>query len=312
MDIDIIGVPLDFGTDKRGVDLGPDAIRYAGLHSRIRQLGHAVKDLGDVAVPVRDELEIGDPRLRYLDPILDVQKQLMEGVRESVSGGRMPVVLGGDHSVGLGSIAGVAAAFGDDGVGVIWVDTHGDFNTPDTTPSGNIHGMPLAALCGYGDPRLASLDMAGVGMAGGRGFVDPRNVVVVGARELDEGEKLLMKEAGISVFTMAAIDRLGIHDVMREAIDIASAGTRGVHLSFDLDVIDPQFAPGVGTPAPGGLTVREAHVVMELIATSNRLVGIDVVEVNPILDVMNRTGELAVDLILSALGKRVWYSDGRL
>lgn len=307
MEVDIIGVPLDFGTDKRGVDLGPDAIRYAGLHARVRQLGHTVKDRGDVQVPVRDELEVGDPRLRYLDPILDVQKQLMARVQESVSSGRMPVILGGDHSVGLGSIAGVAAAFGNDRVGVIWVDTHGDFNVPETTPSGNIHGMPLAALCGYGNDRLASLDVEGI-----RGFVDPVNVVVVGARELDEGEKHLMKEAGISVFSMAAVDRLGIHEVMREAIRVASDGTRGIHLSFDLDVIDPQFAPGVGTPAPGGLTIREAHVVMELVSATGRLVGLDVVEVNPILDVMNRTGELAVDLILSALGKRVWFSDGRL
>jgi arginase len=216
-------------------------------------------------------------------------------------------VLGGDHSVGLGSIAGVAEAMGDEAIGVIWVDTHGDFNVPETTPSGNIHGMPLAAVCGHGHARLVSLDDPAR-----QRFVDPAHVVVVGARELDDGERLLMKEAGISVFSMSAIDRVGIHDVMKEAIDIASDGTRGIHLSFDLDVIDPQFAPGVGTPAPGGLTVREAHVVMELIAATNRLVGIDVVEVNPILDVMNRTGELAVDLILSALGKRVWFSDARL
>lgn len=307
MEIDIIGVPLDFGTDKRGVDLGPDAIRYAGLHNRIRQLGHAVKDRGDIPVPIRDELEIGDPRLRYLEPILEVQKALMAEVRDSVEQGRVPVVLGGDHSVGLGSIAGVAQAFDGAGLGVIWVDTHGDFNVAETTPSGNIHGMPLAAVCGYGDRRLVTLGLDRV-----ERFVNPRNVVVVGARELDEGERQLMKQAGISVFSMAAIDRMGIHDVMTEAIRIASDGARGIHLSFDLDVIDPQFAPGVGTPAAGGFTVREAHVVMELVAASGKLVGLDVVEVNPILDVMNRTGELAVDLILSALGKRVWYSDGRL
>jgi arginase len=307
MEIDIIGVPLDFGTDKRGVDLGPDAIRYAGLHGKIRELGHSVKDRGDIPVPIRDELEIGDPRLRYLEPILEVQKALLRQVRESVSQGRIPVVLGGDHSVGLGSIAGVAEAFGADRLGVIWVDTHGDFNIAETTPSGNIHGMPLAAACGHGDRRLVTLEQEGV-----QRFVDPRNVVVVGARELDEGERDLMKQAGISVFSMASVDRVGIHAVMKEAIRIASEGTRGIHLSFDLDVIDPQFAPGVGTPAPGGLTVREAHVVMELIASSGLLVGVDVVEVNPILDVMNRTGELAVDLILSALGKRVWFSDGRL
>jgi arginase len=307
VEIDIIGVPLDFGTDKRGVDLGPDAIRYAGLHGRIRQLGHAVKDRGDIPVPVRDELEIGDLRLRYLEPILEVQRQLFGMVRASAAGGRLPLVLGGDHSVGLGSIAGVASAFPGDRIGVIWVDTHGDFNVAETTPSGNIHGMPLAALCGYGDARLVSLGRAGVTR-----FIDPANVVVVGARELDDGERLLMKEAGISVYSMAAVDRMGIHDVMAAAIRIASAGTRGIHLSFDMDVIDPQFAPGVGTPAAGGLTVREAHVVMELIAASELLVGIDIVEVNPILDVVNRTGALAVDLILSALGKRVWFSDGRL
>jgi arginase len=307
MEIDIIGVPLDFGTDKRGVDLGPDAIRYAGLHRRVRELGHSVKDRGDVPVPIRDELEAGDPRLRYLEPILAVQRVLLEQVRASVAGGRLPLVLGGDHSVGLGSIAGVAKALGSERLGVLWVDTHGDFNVPETTPSGNIHGMPLAALCGYGDERLATLDAQAE-----RGFVNPESVVVVGARELDEGEKVLMKEAGISVFSMAAIDRMGIHEVMRDAVAIASRGTRGIHLSFDLDVIDPQFAPGVGTPAPGGLTIREAHVVMETVAATGRLLGIDVVEVNPILDLVNRTGELAVDLILSALGKTVWYSDGRL
>jgi arginase len=307
MDIDIIGVPLDFGTDKRGVDLGPDAIRYAGLHRRIRELGHGVKDRGDVAVPIRDELDVGDPRLRYLEPILAVQRELMQRVSESVSAGRLPVVLGGDHSVGLGSVAGVVSGRGGGQVGVIWVDTHGDFNVPETTPSGNIHGMPLAALCGYGDRRLVSLDTDVIPP-----FVDPEHVVLVGARELDDGEKLLMKEAGISVFSMSAIDRLGIHEVMQEALRIAADGTRGIHLSFDLDVIDPQFAPGVGTPAPGGLSVREAHVVMELTAATDRLLGIDIVEVNPILDVMNRTGELAVDLILSALGKTVWFSDGRL
>ena len=304
MEIDIIGVPLDFGTDKRGVDLGPDAIRYAGLHRRIRELGHRVKDQGDVPVPIRDELDVGDERLRYLEPLLEVQRDLLQRVIESRRGGRVPLVLGGDHSVGLGSVAGVATALGSEPLGVIWVDTHGDFNVPETTPSGNIHGMPLAALCGYGDPRLSTL-----GIRDTPGFVDPAHVVVVGARELDAGEKSLMKKAGISVFSMSAIDRAGIHEVMQDAIAIASRGTRGLHLSLDLDVIDPQFAPGVGTPAAGGLTVREAHVVMELVAATDRLLGIDVVEVNPILDIMNRTGELAVDLILSALGKTVW-SDG--
>jgi arginase len=303
LSIDIFGVPLDYGAGHRGVDLGPAAIRHAELHSGLRSLGHEVRDLGDVPVPLRVNAEVGAPNLRYLDSILSVLVDLSGRVAGSMAESRLPVVLGGDHSIGLGTIAGSASA--GRRLGVLWVDTHGDFNTHETSPSGNIHGMPLAALCGFGHDALRTL-----GGRRTRPIVDPANVVVIGARDLDAEEKQLMREAGITVFSMAAIDRFGIHEVMRRAIGIASAGTDGIHLSFDLDVVDPQFAPGVGTPSAGGMPIREAHVVMEMMAASGKLVALDVVEVNPILDERNRTALLAVDLILSALGKTVWFDDG--
>jgi arginase len=302
--IDLIGVPMDFGAGHRGVDLGPAAIRHARLVARLRELGHEVQDRGDIAVPVHDNAEVGDPSLRYLDSIVPVLTELGARVQEATAAGRIPVVLGGDHSIGLGSVAGSTAV---KKLGVLWVDTHGDFNTHETTPSGNIHGMPLAALCGYGDDVLCTLRGTH-----GAPIVDPANVVVVGARDLDHAEKRLMREAGVTVFSMAAIDRYGIHEVMRRAMGIAAKGTDGIHLTFDLDVVDPQFAPGVGTPSPGGMPIREAHVVMEMMAASGLLVALDVVEVNPVLDERNRTAELAVDLILSALGKTIWYDDGLL
>jgi arginase len=302
--VDIIGVPMDFGAGHRGVDLGPAAIRHAQLVARLRDLGHTVHDRGDLRVPVRDNAAVGDASLRYLDSILPVLVELSAHARDSVAAGSIPVVLGGDHSIGLGSIAGSTA---NRKLGVLWVDTHGDFNTHETTPSGNIHGMPLAALCGYGHDALRTLG----GTRDAR-IADPANVVIIGARDLDPPEKQLLRKAGVSVFSMAAIDRYGIHEVMKRAMRIAANGTDGIHLTFDLDVVDPQFAPGVGTPSAGGMPIREAHVVMEMIAASGLLVALDVVEVNPILDERNRTAELAVDLILSALGKTIWYDDGLL
>jgi arginase len=304
LSIDLIGVPMDFGAGHRGVDLGPAAIRHARLVARLRELGHEVHDLGDLRVPVRDNVEVGDPSLRYLDSILPVLVELRAAVQHSVAHGHVPVVLGGDHSIGLGSVAGSLA---ERKLGVLWVDTHGDFNTHETTPSGNIHGMPLAALCGYGHDTLRTL--AGAHTAP---IVDPANVVIIGARDLDPAEKQLMRESGVTVFSMAAIDRYGIHEVVRRAMSIAARNTDGIHLTFDLDVVDPQFAPGVGTPSAGGMPVREAHAVMEMLAASGLLVALDVVEVNPILDERNRTAELAVDLVLSALGKTIWYDDGLL
>jgi arginase len=299
MDIQIIGAPIDFGAGRRGVEMGPAALRITGLVARLAALGHETSDAGNVDVPLREHAMVGDPKLRYLEQILTVHRRLADAVISALAHGRFPLVLGGDHSVGLGSIS---AAARDRKIGVIWLDTHGDFNTHETTLSGNVHGMPLAALAGYGHPRLITMD----GWRDERPAVEARNIVIVGARDLDPGESELMRAAGATVFSMAVIDRYGIGRVMERAIEIASAGTDGIYASFDLDVMDPTIAPGVGTPSAGGLTVREGHLAMELLSASRLLLGLDIVEVNPILDERNRTAELAVDLALSALGKRVW------
>lgn len=299
MQIDVIGVPLDYGAGRRGVDMGPAAVRHAGLFDRLRKLGHDVNDRGNVFVPLRENVQVSEPNLRFIGAILPVLESLSDVVEQSVRAGGFPVVVGGDHSVALGSIGGHARVRK---VGVVWVDTHGDWNTPETTPSGNIHGMPMAALCGYGDPRLTGL---GSGDPAVRS-IEPRNVAFVGTRDLDAGERALMREAGVTVFSMESIDRYGIAAVMEAALAVATEGTEGIHVSFDMDVLDPQFAPGVGTPVSGGLTVREAHLAMEMLGSSGMVRGLDVVEVNPILDQRNLTAELAVDLALSCLGLRVW------
>jgi arginase len=299
MQIEIIGAPMDFGAGRRGVEMGAAAMRLAGLADRLRALGHDVLDAGNVEVPLRENVAIGEPNLRYLDAILEVHRRLADAVTSALMRGRFPLVLGGDHSVGLASISAVARTRK---VGVLWIDTHGDFNTDETTVSGNVHGMPLAALAGLGNARLVTLD----GWRGSEPAVAIRNVVVVGARDLDPAEADLMRSAGVTVFSMGVIDRYGISQVLRQAIDLATTGTDGFYASFDLDVMDPTIAPGVGTPSQGGLSVREGHLLMEMLAESKKLLGLDVVEVNPILDERNRTAELAVDLTLSALGKRVW------
>ncbi|MDR0786264.1 MAG: arginase [Gemmatimonadota bacterium] len=299
MDIEIIGAPIDFGAGRRGVEMGAAAIRIAGLVEKLAALGHSVTDVGDVDVPVRGHAVIGDPRLRYLDEILVVHRALAEAVAGTHSRGRFPLVLGGDHSVGLASIAATSRTHR---VGVIWIDTHGDFNTHQTTLTGNVHGMPLAALAGLGFPRLVSMD----GWRAPERAVDPAGIVIVGARDIDPKEADLLKTAGVTVLSMAVIDRYGIGRVMEHAIHIAGTDTDGIYASFDLDVMDPSIAPGVGTPSAGGLTVREGHLAMELLSASGRLLGLDVVEVNPVLDERNTTAELAVSLTLSALGKRVW------
>lgn len=299
MHIDIIGVPLDLGAGRRGVDMGPSAIRYAGLAGELDALGHTVRDLGNVPVPQAETCAVGDLRLKYLDPIVGVQQRLAETVSDSVGAGHACLVLGGDHSIALGSVSGAAR---HRRLGLVWIDTHGDFNTHETTPSGNIHGMALAALCGYGDERLLTLG----GAVGREPKVSPHNVALIGTRDLDPGERGLMREAGVSVHSMEAIDRYGIGEVVRRAIAVASTGTDGIYVSLDLDVLDPTHAPGVGTPSPGGLTYREANLAVEMLAETGRLVGLDLVEVNPILDQVNTTGRLAVQLALSAFGKRVW------
>ena len=294
----IIGVPTDLGSGRRGVDMGPSAIRYAGLQAGLERLGHDVADLGDIHVAVVEQLTVGDPCLRHLDGCIAAAKGLAERGYAARADGRIPIVLGGDHSLALGSVA-VAATDRERRLGVLWVDAHGDFNTPATTPSGNIHGMPLAALCGVGDPRL--VDLLGQGPK-----LDPRHVAIVGARDIDEEEKRLLREAGVAVFTMQQIDRQGLVGVMSQALEIVQTGTAGFHVSFDLDVLDPRDVPGVGTPVHGGISYREAHLIMEMVAETGQLTSLDLVEVNPILDRHNLTGLLAAEMAWSAFGKSIY------
>ncbi len=297
MQIDIIGVPIDLGADRRGVDMGPSAIRYAHLQQELEKLGYVVEDKGNVEAPIAETCAITDPKLKYIDCIVPMLRRVTGAVATSVQNGHLPVVLGGDHSLSLGSIRGAAK---HKKIGVLWVDAHADFNSAETTPSGNIHGMPLAALCGLGDQRLVQLwdEVTPV--------VDPAKVAIIGARDLDQGEKRNLSQAGVMVFSMEQVDRLGLVASMEKALERISRDVDGIYLSFDMDVMDPRHAPGVGTPVAGGLTYREAHLICELIAETGKLVGMDVVEVNSILDVQNQTALLAVEFILSALGKRVW------
>jgi arginase len=296
MRVGIIGVPMDLGADRRGVDMGASAIRYAGLGERLRELGHEVEDHGNIFVPQPETFPVGDHRLKYLEPIVHACDELAALVSRTLSSGSLPLILGGDHSIALGSVAGVAQALKD--IGLIWFDAHGDFNTTETTPSGNIHGMILAALAGLGDQRLTQL-------AGFSPKVPARRIAIIGARDLDPGERVLLKQSGVRVFTMQDIDRHGMSTIVQEAISLTTGETPHLHVSFDMDVLDPREAHGVGTPVRGGITYREAHLAMEMVADSNNLRSLDVVEVNPILDEENRTASLAVELILSALGKKI-------
>ena len=298
MQIDVIGVPIDLGADRRGVDMGPSAIRYAHLHQKLEEMGYTLNDRGNIEVPIQETCSITDPRLKYMDCIVPMARRVSGAVATSIQGGRFPLVLGGDHSLSAGSIRGAAK---HKKLGVIWVDAHADFNTAETTPSGNIHGMPLAALCGLGDPRLVCLwedETAPV--------LDPRRVAVIGARDLDPGEKHNLREADVMVQSMEQIDRIGMVAALEKAIHRVSRDVDGIYLSLDMDALDPRHAPGVGTPVPGGLTYREAHLACEVVAETGRLIGMDLVEVNPILDVQNQTAILAVEFIRSALGSRIW------
>jgi arginase len=302
-DLAIIGAPVDLGAGRRGVDMGPGAIRYAGLKERLETLGHRVRDLGNVAVPLAEQFEtpgIGE-KLRYLEPIIAINQELARRVAAAVAEGAFPLILGGDHSVAIGSVGGVARGRR---IGVIWIDAHGDFNTPDTTPSGNIHGMSVAALTGRGHPRLVSLLDPDERKAGA--VLRDSDVALVGIRDLDNQEREALRASGIQVFTMHDIDRRGMASVMEEAIMRVSVGTAGFHVSLDLDALDPAEAPGVGTPVLGGISYREAHLAMELVAQAGKLLSMDLVEVNPILDSHNTTAELAVEFALSALGKRIF------
>jgi len=285
---------MDLGQSRRGVDLGPGAVRYAGLAERLRRLGWEVRDCGNVEIPVRDELP-PEGGVAFLPAVVQACEAIFEAGQLAIEAGDVPLFLGGDHSIALGT---VAAATGEGTTGLLWVDAHGDFNTPETSPSGNIHGMPLAALTGLGSKKMID-----VGRPGAK--LDPSQVVLVGIRDLDPGEKELLRESGAHVFTMREIDERGIGSIADEALARLSGCDR-IHVSLDMDSVDPRHAPGVGTPVAGGLTYREAHLLMEKIHDSESVIGsIDVVEINPILDSRNQTAELAVDLVTSALGAKI-------
>jgi arginase len=298
--IALIGAPLDLGADRRGVDMGPSALRVANLNKKLAALGYDVEDLGNVAVDQQESLPEGPTDAKYLPQIAATCERLANLVTTALANGKAPLVLGGDHSTAIGTIAGVARHFRrkQQQIGLIWIDAHADMNTPESSPSGNIHGMPLACCIGIGPPELTN-------MFGFSPKIDPRHVALVGVREVDILERPQVRESGIHVFTMRDIDERGLRTVMSEAITIASQGTAGFHLSLDLDYVDPRDAPGVGTPVRGGATYREAHLAMEMICDSNGMVSMEAVEVNPVYDEVNRTAELAVELIMSAMGKKI-------
>jgi arginase len=299
MTIHVIGVPMDLGAGRRGVDMGPSAIRIAGIGERLRDLGYKVIDEGDLRIRTQEEQRIKDQRAKYLPEISRAARLLAKKVERIHSHGHFPLVLGGDHSIAIGTVSGIAAYCRRrrKKLGVLWIDAHGDINTPASSPSGNIHGMPLAALLGMGPRELSAV-------GGSSRQVDPQNVAIIGLRSLDQGERGVLRKLHVPVYTMGDVDRFGIHKVFRKAL----AGLRKVdylHVSFDLDSIDPVYAPGVGTPVKGGLDYREAHLLMELLAESEKMTSFEIVEVNPILDERNKSAEFAVELIQSAFGKKI-------
>jgi arginase len=298
--VHVIGVPLDLGGNRRGTDMGPSAFRIAGIGEQLAKLGLTVVDKGDIVTPIPETKGAGDVHKRYVKDIARVCQKLFQYVLSSLDEGALPLVLGGDHSLGAGSVAAVAAHFRKrhEKLGLLWIDAHGDMNRPDTSASGNVHGMPLAALLGSEPAELARI-------GGTAPAIDAAHTVLVGIRNLDDVEKQLVRDSKVHVFTMKDVDRLGITEVMARALALASDGTGGVHVSFDLDVCDPTIAPGVGTPVKGGLDYREAHVVMEMAAECGRLTSLDLVELNPTLDLRNQTAELGAELALSALGKQI-------
>jgi arginase len=297
--IALLGVPLDLGASRRGVEMGPSAVRLARLASRLEQLGHTVIDTGDVPVPTRETLRL-EHGIEFLPTIASVCRDVAKRTAEFVRNGQIPLVLGGDHSVAAGSVAGVATALAERGerLGLIWLDAHADLNTPESTLSGNVHGMPVAHLTGHGDHSMASI-------ANPMPAVRAENVVIIGARDLDQAERVHAREFGITIYTMRDLDERGMRTILGEAIERASNGTSGFHVSLDLDFVDPREAPGVGTPVRGGATYREAHLAMETLWDTGRMVSIDLVEVNPVLDEVNHTAELAVGLMASAFGQRI-------
>ncbi len=297
MQIDIIGVPMDLGADRRGVDMGPSAIRYSHLQNKLQEIGYTVKDEGNIEVPIAEMCSITNPKLKYIDCIVPLSRRIAGAVATSMQANNFPLVIGGDHSLSIGSVRGAAR---NKKIGVIWIDAHADFNTAETTPSGNIHGMPLAVLAGFGDQSLVQLWDEAIPV------IDPAKIAVIGARDLDLGEKNNLRNAGVMVMGMEQIDRYGMVSVMEKAIERVNRDVDGIYLSLDMDALDPEHAPGVGTPVPAGLTQRETHLACEMLAETGTLIGMDLVEVNPILDIQNRTAALAVEFALSALGRRIW------
>ena len=284
--VDVVGVPMDLGASRRGVDMGPYAVRYARLNERLRGLGiPEIYDHGNLQVPLREEFEQGNQRAKYYDIIENVCAQLATEVEHIVNSEGFPIVLGGDHSIAMGTLAGLTKARGE-APGLVWVDAHSDINSPDSSPSGNVHGMPLW-------------------FALQKGYADPKRTVQIGLRDVDASEKENLRKSGVKAYTMSDVDRLGMTRVMEQAIAIAGAGGKPIHMSFDMDGIDPSEAPGTGTPVKGGLSFREAHLAMEMLAESRQLASIEMVEVNPILDTRNQTAVLAVGLICSGLGKSI-------
>lgn len=297
-EIDILGVCMDLGASKRGASLGPAAIRYAGLENGLQQLGFSVQDLGDIAPEKHGDTQ---ERLKNFQQVMQVNRAVYQEVRNSLQQSHFPVILGGDHSIAAGSIAACAAHYAEQqkGIGVIWIDAHGDWNNDVSTPSGNMHGMPFSAVCGFGPNCMVDFGQGPV-------YVDVTHCVQIGGRDIDSTERMRMKEVGVTTFPINVIDKLGMHEVMRQAIEVAGNGTAGIHLSFDVDAITPEAAPGTGTIVHSGITPREAFLAVECLADCGKLLSMDMVEVNPLLDIRNRTGVLASELIQSALGKAVY------
>jgi arginase len=299
--IRVIGVPLDLGQRRRGVDMGPSAVRVAGLEAKLESLGHDVEDAGNISVTLPEQKDCGDEHSRYLKEITATCTKLAEEVLQTMEAEKIPLAIGGDHSIAAGSVSGVAEYFRreEQPLGLIWIDAHSDINTPETSLSGNVHGMPLAAILG-----LSGLDPLAK-IYGWAPKIRPENCVLVGIRDVDQAEKDNIRRSGIGVYTMRDIDERGMRTVMEEALRLAGRGTVGYHISLDMDWVDPEDAPGVGTRVPGGATYREAHLAMEIIADHGRMTSMDIVEVNPVIDEYNRTAELAVELASSAFGKKI-------
>jgi arginase len=298
--IRVIGVPLDLGQSRRGVDMGPSAVRVAGLEARLEAVGHNVEDGGNVAVAIPEQKKEGAAHAKYLKEITATCTKSAELVMKTLEAGKVPLVLGGDHSVAAGTVAGVAEFYRKQNlkIGLIWIDAHSDMNTPETSPSGNVHGMPLAAIMGLGPNELGNIFNFSP-------KIHAENCVLVGIRDVDAHEKENIRKAGVEVFTMRDIDERGMRSVMEEALRMAGRGTAGYHVSLDMDWIDPEDAPGVGTPVWGGATYREAHLAMEIISDHGRMLSMEIVEVNPVIDEHNQTADLAVELALSAFGKKI-------